>query len=543
MRGRVRVLSAVVFMVMALVTAVVTIASTVAVSDQAAQLLRERAAEVGLVLDSAVAEVPAAFQAQGAALRATGGSPAAFDQAVATSVSADRPTTYAWLRPLAGDRGFQVLAASGPALRAGQTVTGARLPTLVSADRGGHLVTTPVFGADRQLGFAIGAPTAPAGTVLYRENALGALSAPRESGTAPFAELDVVIYASAEPDPTQVVTSTTARLPLHGTVRSEPLPVGSSHWTVQVRARRPLIGSAAAAAPWLIGAVGAVGALLVASLVEIAGRRRDAALALYASEHQVAETLQRSLLPQLPVIAGVDLAARYIAAGQGQEVGGDWFDVFPLSGGRVGVAVGDVMGHDLAAAAAMSQVRAALRAYASDGDAPGHVLDRLDSLVTTFELTPLVTVFYGVLDAPEGDGSRLLRYANAGHLPPMLRAPSGEVLTVDDGASVLIGVPSTLSHGQAERLLAPGATLLLYTDGLVEVRGTSLETSLDGLAAALTGMPIGADAETACHLLLTAKTNTPRADDTAVLAIRIAPPATPAGQGAPVTDLEPAKER
>jgi hypothetical protein len=498
-----------------------TVVSAVTIADEKHRLLRERAAEVGLVLSTAVDEIPAAFQAQAAVLRATDGSGAAYRQAAALAVAGSSTSTYAWLRPLPGGQSYQVLAAAGSGLRAAEVVSGPRVATLAAALRTGKLMSTPVFGADRLLGFAIGPPTAPAGTVLYRQSVLGALSAPRESGTAPFAELDVVIYASPTAEPAQVVTSTTARLPLRGRVISEPLPVGSSRWSVVVRARRPLVGAFAAAAPWLVGVVGGVGTILVATLVEIAGRRRDAALALYTSEHQVAETLQRSLLPQLPQLSGVDLAARYIAAGRRQEVGGDWFDVFSLSGGRIGFAVGDVMGHDLAAAAAMSQVRAALRAYAIDGDGPESVLNQLDRLVTTFDLAQLVTVVYGVIEAPGADGSRIVRYANAGHLPPMVRGPDGDVRVVDDGASVLIGAPSDLTHGQAERLLESGSTLVLYTDGLVEQRGESLEVALDQLAATFVNLPMPADAETICDRLLATAMDGSRHDDIAILAIQI----------------------
>ncbi len=527
MRSPVRTLSVAVLLVMVALSVAATVASATTIKDQEGRLLRERAAEVALDLSGAVAQIPATFQAQGAVLRATDGSVTAYRQAAAAATTTGGMSTYAWLRALPGGQRYQVLAAVGSALTAGEVVTGTRVATFASAAQGGQLVATSVFGARRQLGFALGPPTAPPGTVLYRESTLGALSPPRESGSAPFAELDVAIYASPVADPGQVVTSTTVRLPLHGQVRSAPFAVGSRRWSVSVRARRPLVGAAAAMAPWLVAGAGAIGAILVATLVEIAGRRRDAALALYASEHQMAETLQRSLLPLLPQIGGVTLAARYIAAGQGQEVGGDWFDVFPLPRGMVGVVVGDVMGHDLAAAAAMSQIRAALRAYAIDGDPPEVVLNRLDHLVTTFDLTPLVTVVYGVLEAPAVDGSRWLRFSNAGHLPPMLRTPDGCVRALEDGASVLIGAPSELSHVQAERRLGPGSTLVLFTDGLVEVRGESLQPALDELAAVLTTMPVLADADEICERLLTIVTGV-RHDDIAVLAVQMARPVRPA---------------
>ena len=176
-----------------------------------------------------------------------------------------------------------------------------------------------------------------------------------------------------------------------------------------MRAKGSLVGGVASNAWWIVLLAGIVAAVLLAALIEFAVRRRDAALALYVAEHQQAETLQRSLLPTLPSLPGLELAARYLAGGAGQKVGGDWFDAFPLSDGAAGFAIGDVIGHDLEAAAAMSQVRAALRAYAYEGDEPASVLSRLDRLVMTFELTQLVSVVYGVLGPLAPDGSRMLR--------------------------------------------------------------------------------------------------------------------------------------
>src|SRR5205823_2801760 len=209
-------------------------------------------------------------------------------------------------------------------------------------------------------------------------------------------------------------------------------------------------------------------------VVETVARRRDAALELYQVEHKVAEALQLSLLPNLPELDGLELAARYLASGPGQQVGGDWFDAFPVAGGRCGLAVGDVIGHDVAAASAMAQIRALLRGYAVDGDSPSAVLARLERVVDDLHVTQLVTVFYGLLDAPAPDGSRRLHYSNAGHVPPVLRLPDGAVTSLAGGASVVIGAPIASDYSEDEVVLAAGSTLALFTDGLVEVPGGSL---------------------------------------------------------------------
>jgi serine phosphatase RsbU (regulator of sigma subunit) len=290
--------------------------------------------------------------------------------------------------------------------------------------------------------------------------------------------------------------------------------------------------------------LGLLGSLLVVAVIESAARRRDAALALYAGEHQLAETLQRSLLPQLPVLPGLDLAARYLAGGSGQMVGGDWFDVFPVSGDRVGIAVGDVIGHDLEAASAMAQIRATLRAYAVDGDPPVTVINRLDHLVDRFALTQLVTVMYGVLEPPAADGSRLLRWTNAGHLPPLLRQPSGHVEPLVGGDSVVIGAPIAAAHAQAECVVQPGSTLVLFTDGLVERPGGSLDDTMQQLSDSVAAAD--GDADSLCEQVLGELSVPLLRDDVALLAVRLtgvpkAPavpqPTVPAGRPAVADDL------
>ena len=158
---------------------------------------------------------------------------------------------------------------------------------------------------------------------------------------------------------------------------------------------------------------------------DLAGR---AALAvdnarLYETEHAAVITLQHSLLPALPKVDGLQLAARYLVGVDGNQVGGDWYDVLPLPDGAVGVAVGDVVGHDLRAAAAMGQLRGVLRSYAWDGGGPGSVLDRCDQLVQGLEMAAMATAVYARIEPPAADGSRLVRYANAGHPAPLVLTP------------------------------------------------------------------------------------------------------------------------
>lgn len=521
-----RTASALALVLALLVTAVLAWATRVVVHDQEHRLLKERASEVGLVLTSAIGSIPAELSAQGGILQATHGGRGAYEQSAAASVAAGPgKLSFAWLRPQPAGSGFVVIAAAGADLHRGEVVTGTRARVFHLAMGSKQVVATPVMGSGRILGFALGAPAAPAGTVLYRESALGpVVSAPRQASTAPFAELDVVLYGTPSADPAQVIVSTTHQLPLSGDVSRQALPVGASHWFLAIAARRPLVGSVAANAQWLVLIGGILASLLIAAVIEAAASRRDAALALYEGEHQIAETLQRSLLPQLPGLPGLELAARYLAAGAGQEVGGDWFDAFPIAGGRVGLAIGDVIGHDLTAASAMAQIRASLRAYAVDGASPAAVINRLDHLVDALGLTQLVTVIYAVLEPAAADGSRLLRYTNAGHLPPLLREPHGPVRPLSGGDSILIGAPIDVNHAEAEVLMQPGSMLLLFTDGLVEVPGVPLGETLDLLASHVSLHDDGTDVEAMCEHVLATTTDRERRDDIALLVVRTAVP-------------------
>jgi sigma-B regulation protein RsbU (phosphoserine phosphatase) len=208
----------------------------------------------------------------------------------------------------------------------------------------------------------------------------------------------------------------------------------------------------------------------VAELVSSATRTR-----LDAEDRAAAQALQRSLLPsQLPRVPGLDFAARYVP-GEG-SVSGDWYDVFTLPGGRVGVVMGDVAGHGLRASVVMGRLRSALRAYALEHDDPAYVLHRLDVKIHYFETGAMATALYAVTEPPFDR----IRISSAGHLPPMLVMPGGaEAHLTDVPPDLPLGVdPSTLRRSTTVRLPV-GSSLALFTDGLVERR--TLSTAAAGV--------------------------------------------------------------
>ena len=237
--------------------------------------------------------------------------------------------------------------------------------------------------------------------------------------------------------------------------------------------------------------------------------------ALLARERGVAETLQCSLLPdRLPDVPGLRLAARYRAGGVGTQVGGDWYDVVPLPGGRVGLVMGDVVGHDLHAASSMGQLRNALRACAADGAEPEEVLQKLNRLCVTQDLGEMATVVYAVLDPV----TSVVQIANAGHLPPLLVAGQ-ERRYLEATPCPPVGVVREAQFTSTSYALPAGSVLVLFTDGLVERRDEALDDGLHRLAALVTDRR-GDDLEALCDDVLAGMlSRAAPADDVALLVV------------------------
>jgi anti-sigma regulatory factor (Ser/Thr protein kinase)/putative methionine-R-sulfoxide reductase with GAF domain len=200
---------------------------------------------------------------------------------------------------------------------------------------------------------------------------------------------------------------------------------------------------------------------------------------LYERERAVARTLQRSFLPdRLPEVPGLQIAARYLPA-MGGEVGGDWYDVFVLPDGSVGVVMGDVVGRGMAAAAAMGRLRNGLRAYALESS-PAIVLEQTNRLLRHLDPGAMATALYGVIDPIR---SRF-RFASAGHLPPLFREVTGASRLVELSSGPPLGATNVPTFEEREEPLPPGTALVLYTDGLIERRGESLDEGFERLRRA-----------------------------------------------------------
>jgi serine phosphatase RsbU (regulator of sigma subunit)/anti-sigma regulatory factor (Ser/Thr protein kinase) len=215
-------------------------------------------------------------------------------------------------------------------------------------------------------------------------------------------------------------------------------------------------------------------------LLQSAGDRAALAIASRVTERErgLADALQSSLLPSLPELPALALTGRYLPAASAQ-LGGDWYDAFQLPDGRLGMAIGDVVGRGFHAAALMGQLRSGLRAYALDGMSPRTVLERLSRLLRQLEPGRTATVLYLVLD-PHG-GSLIV--ASAGHPPPLLAQEAGDPTFMELPGSAPLGATRHVSYEEREHALEPGCVLVLYTDGLVERAGESLDAGLERLRA------------------------------------------------------------
>ncbi|MGW6521055.1 SpoIIE family protein phosphatase [Streptomyces sp. NPDC054962] len=257
-------------------------------------------------------------------------------------------------------------------------------------------------------------------------------------------------------------------------------------------------------------------------LIEDIARRAGLALdnaRLYQRQRKVAETMQNHLLPQMPRVSGLQMAVRYLPAPDASQVGGDWYDAFSLPDGATALAVGDVVGHDLEAAAGMAQVRNMLRAYAwALPEPPSRIVERLDEAVMHItDVTMATMILARVEEADEGRWK--LSWSNAGHPPPLLISHDGLADYLTGGHGILLGTGAGEPRTDGTALLPPGSTLVLYTDGLIEEPGHTLDEGLHRLrrhAAALAHRPLDSFTDRLLRRVRPAAND----DDVALLALR-----------------------
>ncbi|MFI6920232.1 PP2C family protein-serine/threonine phosphatase [Nonomuraea spiralis] len=261
---------------------------------------------------------------------------------------------------------------------------------------------------------------------------------------------------------------------------------------------------------------------IVAALASAAGVAIENAR-LYERIRRNTEEFQRSLLPPLPALNGLAACARYLPSSSVPRIGGDWYDAIMLPDGVPCLMVGDVMGHDLRSATVMSQISNMLRVLAYEHcEPPSQILRRLDEILHALHGGPMATVLLARLEE-EGDDAWRLRWATAGHLPPLLLPVEGRARYLRADGGHPLGVTPDLPRPDHEQVIPAGSTLLLYTDGLVEDPAHGLDRGMASLAHTadrLRDLPL----EELCELLL-AHGGADFTDDVALLAVRLGDPA------------------
>jgi serine phosphatase RsbU (regulator of sigma subunit)/anti-sigma regulatory factor (Ser/Thr protein kinase) len=387
---------------------------------------------------------------------------------------------------------------------------------------------------DRSLAFAERPPQSTSGLVVYAQEDLA--YAPAHG--SPFAGLNYAVYLGATPTRSNLLAAS-AHLPFVGRTASKVVRFGDGEATIVTELVGTPSGVLPSQVPWVIGLGGTLLAVLAALTTERLLRRRESAELVartrerqYTEQRGIAQTLQHSLLPSdQPSFPGVSMAGRYVAGAAELDIGGDWYDAIPLDDHRLFVAIGDVAGRGLAAARLMASLRHAIRAYAVQGDDPATVLHKLDELVDVERIGCFATVLCAVVDVP----SRTVALASAGHPTPLLLADGAWFLTCPVRPPV--GVPPRERTHAASHQIERGATLLFYTDGLVERRDRSIDDGLASLRAAATRAagPIDAVVDDVLNTLVGDGPH----DDLAVLGVRLA--GARRGEGEPADDADRAR--
>ena len=502
---RLHAVTVVVVVVGLVVTAGLVVASAVVHDRNEDRLLRQRVHEAATVAASSIAGLQSELAAASVAAE-EGGDGGRFRQVAEPLVDGRRfVSASAW--PLgAADPQPSVVLGSPPALTSASAAD-RRVYLEAAARRTTLSVRDLLDDPSRRLGYAYAIPGAH--SVVYFEAPLPKNRRSRIASDSAFAELDYALYLGADPRPSHLLASSSGHgLEGHRTA-SDAVRFGDTKVLVVVSPNQELGGFLLSALPWVLGSIGVLLTLLAAFLAERLVRRRERAeelsdrleevaeenAALFASQRDVAEQLQRSLMPQsLPRFAGLESAARYQAGVVGTEVGGDWYDVLPIAEDRVVFSVGDVVGRGLAAAALMASLRYSIRAYALEQTDPATILDKLSAMVETTSDGNFATVICGLLDATAGT----LTVARAGH-PDLLVVDRDGAHFLDAPIGPPVGVDASLSYRSITRTLPLAATLLAYTDGLVERRREHIDVGLERLrVAALAQLPLD---ELVAHLV------------------------------------------
>jgi serine phosphatase RsbU (regulator of sigma subunit) len=513
-----RVAAVVAVVVLAVAAVLAVLAAQVNARAEADSLERE-VAQAGTVLTTQIAVLTTQLADAGQVATATNANPGAFQRFAAARISGSSGMSLSLWRTGEDGQAEQV-AVQGPDPVGPDGEGFAAILGGVPAD-GTLAITGIVPGEPARLGYGLRPAGDTAGLVVYAESVLPPDRRVQVPPDEAFGGLEFAVYLGRSAATDQLLYST-GPVPIGGHTARTTVPFGDTAITVVGASEASLTGGLSSALPWIVLGVGLLLAAGAATTAATMSRRRAEAerLAadnerLYRQQRSIAGTLQHALLPEVPAVDGIEVAARYVAGVDELEVGGDWYDVVPRGPGRCVFVVGDISGRGLPAATTMAELRFAVRAYLTQGDDIEVVLAKLRRLLDVETDHRFATVLLGELDATAGR----LRAVCAGHFPPVLLA-DGRALSLEVPVATPIGVGDAAPPAAAEFAVPAAGTLLAFTDGLVERRGEVIDAGLDRLRAATAAAVDGQPLPEALDALMHALTADGGRDDTVLLGMR-----------------------
>lgn len=501
------------------VTVGLTVSSALSYSNNEQKLTSLQTRLTASVIQTAQPELQAEL-GRVVGLTAAAPNPVAAFQAAMASELAPRGQFASSTLAVVKDGHINVLAHLGSAVLQ-PLASKATVKLFVEAAHSSVLVTSRVVGTTSQkLGYLMAARGPNGVFVVGASQQLPVGRRVQLPAGSPYANLNFALYFGPSATAAALVETDATRLPLTGTVAKAAVPFGNNVLTLVASPRQPLASAWSEYLPWGVLALGMLLSVGFAGTTELlVRRRRDAELVasasqeLYQQQRKMSETLQRSLLPKrLPSRAGWEFAARYQPATKAAEIGGDWYSVVEIDNDKFVVVIGDVSGHDIAAAGVMAALRYTIRTLAKQGISPERVLQQTTTELDIASDDRFATVLIGVIDPRMEE----ITLASAGHLPPLL-LKDGRIEYLEIPPGVPLGVPGP-QYKATTLHFPPGSTLITFTDGLIERRGEPLDSGLDQLAATVVGSP--ADAGHLISHVLDELTTPEQEDDIAVLVVR-----------------------
>ena len=487
---RIHRLTVVVALVSLLVTAALSWSAYIVNDHTEGRLLRLKVAETGAVLQAFIPQLQTTLGSAAEFATASHDPATGFRNYIANSVGDRKQFVSAALWELAPPAAPRLVTVVGAQPKLAADPAGAESFLSQAAQQPGVQVLALFDRPNRRIGYAYSAG-AQHRYVIYTEGVLPESGRVTVTPGSPFSDLRFALYLGKTPSAAGLIETSTGKLGKR--TASTVVPFGNQSLDLVASARGPLGGTLSSVLWWIVAAVGVLLSLAAALVAERLQRRRETAMRmaehvqdLLQEQRAISDTLQKAMVPaDPPAVPGLDIGVRYLAGAAGLDIGGDWYDVVDLGDGRTFLSIGDVSGRGVRAGAIMSSLRSAVRAFLSEGHGPAEVLKRVASLLNVVSDGHFATVLLAVFDHRENK----LTIACAGHLRPLLIS-DGHADYLDLQVGPPVGVtrqPPTYAE-QVIALPAP-ATLLLFTDGLIERRGESIDDGLERLRRAASQAP------------------------------------------------------